>query len=271
MGGARDSMTQRRWSLALVVTLGVLTLLAGLWILLTPGEPPKDETWERIQRDGVMRVALDASYPPFEYIDEAGNLVGFDVDLAQELGRRFGVNVEFVIISFDGLYDALEVQRADLILSALPFDSRLTEDVAYSHSYFNAGQMLAVRESEGSISSVDDLQGHRVGVEWGSMGDVESRQLLRRMEFELSQYPTPQEALSALAEGEIDAVIADAVSIYQFDRAHGGIKITGPPVTDDPYVIATLLSSSVLQKELNEAILELSANGFLDQLRMQWF
>jgi len=267
----RDRMIHRRWSLALVVVLGVLTLSAGLWVMLTPGEPPKDETWERIQRDGVMRVAVDASYPPFEYIDEAGNLVGYDIDLAHELGRRFGVDVEFVIISFDGLYDALQVERVDLILSALPFDLRLTEDVAYSHSYFNAGQMLVVRESEGSISSVEGLQGRRVGVEWGSMGDVESRQLLRRMEFELYQYPTPAEALGVLAEGEIDAVIADAVSVYQFHREHGSIKIAGSPVTEDPYVIATLLSSSVLQKQLNEAILELSANGFLDQLRVQWF
>jgi polar amino acid transport system substrate-binding protein len=267
----RDRMIHRRWSLALVVVLGVLTLSAGLWVMLTPGEPPKDETWERIQRDGVMRVAVDASYPPFEYIDEAGNLVGYDIDLAHELGRRFGVDVEFVIISFDGLYDALQVERVDLILSALPFDLRLTEDVAYSHSYFNAGQMLVVRESEGSVSSAENLQGRRVGVEWGSMGDVESRQLLRRMEFELYQYPTPAEALGVLAEGELDAVIADAVSVHQFHREHGSIKIAGSPVTEDPYVIATLLSSSVLQEQLNEAILELSANGFLDQLRVQWF
>jgi len=239
--------------------------------VLTPGEPPKDETWERIQRDAVMRVAVDASYPPFEYIDEAGNPVGYDIDLAHELARRFGVDVDFVIISFDGLYDALEVERADLIISALPFDQRLTEDVAYSHSYFNAGQMLVVRESEDSISSTEDLQGRRVGVEWGSMGDVESRQLLRRMEFELYQYAAPAEALGMLTDGEIDAVIADAVSVYQFDREHGAVRIAGPPVTDDPYVIATLLSSSVLQQQLNEAVLELSVNGFLDQLRIQWF
>ncbi|MCJ7620524.1 MAG: transporter substrate-binding domain-containing protein, partial [Anaerolineae bacterium] len=102
----RDRMIHRRWSLALVLVLGVLTLSAGLWVMLTPGELPKDETWERIQRDGVMRVAVDASYPPFEYIDVAGNLVGYDIDLAHELGRSFGVDVEFVIISFDGLYDA---------------------------------------------------------------------------------------------------------------------------------------------------------------------
>jgi ABC-type amino acid transport substrate-binding protein len=266
-----DKRTRKRWSLALIIVLGVLTIASALWVLLAPGEPAVDKTWERIQQEGVMRVAVDASYPPFEFIDEGGNLVGYDIDLAHELADRFGVDVEFVIISFDGLYDALRVQRVDLILSALPFDSRLTEDVTYSHPYFNAGQVLVVREGETVISGVGDLHGQRVGVEWGSMGDVEARELLRRMEFELYQYPTPDEALSKLAEGEIDAVIADAVSVYQFSREEGDVKISGPPVTDEPYVIATLLNSFILQERLNEAILDLSANGYLDRLRVQWF
>lgn len=257
--------------MALVAGLAVLTCAAGVWVMLAPGEPGTDETWERIQEEGVLRIAMDASYPPFEFFSEEGGLVGYDVDLANELGRRFGVDVEFVIISFDGLYDALRVKRVDLILSALPFDLRLTEDVAYSHAYFNAGQVLVVREEEAEILAVDDLQGRRVGVEWGSMGDVEARELLRRMEFELCQYPAPQEALGVLTEGGLDAAITDAVSVYQFSRQQGGVKITGEPVTDDPYVMATLLSSFELQAQLNAAILDLSASGFLDQLRLVWF
>ena len=261
----------KRRSLALVLVLALLTIASAIWVRLSPTQPVKDQTWERIQREGVMRVAMDASYPPFEFIGQEGDLVGYDVDLARELGHRFGVDVEFVIISFDGLYDALRVQRVDLIVSALPFDLRLTEDVAYSHSYFNAGQVLVVREEDTAMESVEDLGQRKVGVEWGSMGDVEARQLLRKMEFELCPYPTPEEALRALTEGELDAAIADMVSVYQFSRQRGGIKIAGPPVSDDPYVIATLLNSYILQERLNEAILDLSSSGFLDQLRMRWF
>jgi ABC-type amino acid transport substrate-binding protein len=269
--GLMDREIERRWRLRLVLILAVLTELAGLWVLLAPEEELKDKTWERIQQQGMMRIGMDASYPPFENIDEEGNLIGYDVDLAHELARRFGVDVDFVIISFDGLYDALLVERIDVIISALPFDIRLTEDVVYSYSYFNAGQVLVLRNDQEGIESADDLTGRKVGVELGSMGDVEARQLLRSMDFELLLYRTPEEALTMLKEGEAEAAIMDVISTYQFIREQGGVKIVGPPMTDDPYVIAVPLNSPILQESINEAILELSASGFLDQLRMEWF
>jgi polar amino acid transport system substrate-binding protein len=261
----------RRRRLALIVALAVLTGLSAVWLLAMPGEEIKDEVWERIQREGVLRVGMDASYPPFEDIDEQGNLIGYDIDLAHELAHRFGVDVDFVVISFDGLYDALRVQRVDVIISALPLDPRLTEDVTYSYAYFNAGQVLIVREDQEGIKSVDDLAGRTVGVELGSMGDVQARQLLRRLDFELLPYRTPEEALTMLVNGDVEAAIMDVVSTYQFIREHGGVKIVGAPVTDDPYCIAIGLKSPTLQQRINEAILELSANGFLDQLRLKWF
>jgi ABC-type amino acid transport substrate-binding protein len=269
--GLMDREIERRWRLRLVLILAVLTELAGLWVLLAPEEELKDKTWERIQQQGMMRIGMDASYPPFENIDEEGNLIGYDVDLAHELARRFGVDVDFVIISFDGLYDALLVERIDVIISALPFDIRLTEDVVYSYSYFNAGQVLVLRNDQEGIESADDLTGRKVGVELGSMGDVEARQLLRSMDFELLLYRTPEEALTMLKEGEAEAAIMDVISTYQFIREQGGVRIVGPPMTDDPYVIAVPLNSPILQERINEAILELSASGFLDQLRMEWF
>ncbi len=91
------------------------------------------------------------------------------------------------------------------------------------------------------------------------------------MEFELLPYRTPDEALAMLKEGQVDAAIMDVVSTYQFVREQGGVKIVGPPVTDDPYVVAIPLKSPILQEQINTAILELSGSGFLDELRMKWF
>jgi len=251
------------------LVLVVLIAVASLRLLAGPRAP--DEAWERIQQEGIIWVGLDASWPPFEYVDDDGQIVGFDVDLARELGQRLGVEVEFVNIGFDGLYDALKSGKCDVIISALPYDPMMTKDVAYSHYYFNAGQVLIVRSDERGIEGEGDLRGKRVGVEWGSAGDMEARRLAKRIEgMELVLYRTPEEALRALKDGEVEAAIADAVSTYSFIKAEGEMKIVGEPLTDEPYVIAVRPESQVLLQAINEALVEIKEGGTLARLRERW-
>lgn len=251
--------------------MGLFILVAlGLLFLFRPrGGELRDRTWERIQGQGVLRVGMDASYPPFELWDEVG-LRGYDVDLALALGREWGVEVDFENITFDGLYDALKVERVDIIISALPYDPLLTQDVAYSYSYFDAGQVLVVREEETAIVQVEDLNGRRVGLELGSMGDLEARRLEQRMVLERKAYSTAQEALEALRDEKVDAAIVDAVSAQQFMREQGGLRIV-QQVTQEPYVIAVPMKAHILLGRVNEAIVNWRETGFLEELREKWF
>ncbi len=257
---------------ACIIGLILIILIAVASLRLLAGPGGQDETWARIQREGVMRVGLDASWPPFEYVDKDGRIVGFDVDLAQEIGRRLGVEVEFANIGFDGLYDALKSGKCDAIISALPYDPMMTKDVAYSHSYFNAGQVLVVRDDEREIDDENDLKDKRVGVEWGSTADMVVRRLAERIEgMELALYDTSEEALRALKDGEVEVVIADAVSVYSFIRTEGGVKIAGEPLTDEPYVIAVRPESRILLKRINEALAIMKEDGNFDSLVGKWF
>jgi polar amino acid transport system substrate-binding protein len=139
-----------RRTLLVILTLAAIALVA--WFVLPRLGGEEDETWARIQGKGLMRVGMDASWPPFEYVDDDGQIVGLDADLAQAIGQCLGVEVELVNVGFDSLYDALYVGRFEAIISALPYDPLLLGDVAYSISYFNAGQGLVVRSDEGEIS-----------------------------------------------------------------------------------------------------------------------
>jgi ABC-type amino acid transport substrate-binding protein len=266
-------LRRRRSFLLLLIGLSLLAGLA-IWRISARLGRDTDETWSRIQREGVMRVGMDPSWPPFEYIDDDGQIVGLDVDLARAIGQRLGVEVEFVNVGFDSLYDALYVSRFDAIVSALPYDPLLYGDVAYSISYFNAGQVLVVRSSESAnqrISEVDDLAGKRLGVEFASEGDVVGRQLQKKIEdLILENYMTPQDVLSALKEGEVEAAIVDAVSAHQFMAAEGGVQVVGDPLTDELYVIALRLDSPLLLKALNEALVELREDGTLERLQEKW-
>jgi ABC-type amino acid transport substrate-binding protein len=255
-----------------ILVLAAIALVA--WFVLARLGREEDETWARIRQEGLMRVGMDPSWPPFEYIDQStGQIVGLDVDLARAIGQRLGVEVELVNVGFDSLYDALYMGRFEAIISALPYDPLLLGDVAYSISYFNAGQVLVVSESANQrISEVNDLSGKRLGVEWGSEGDVVGRRLLKEIEgLSLQTYLTSEAALRALRGGEVEAAIVDAVSAYEFIAAEGGVQVVGDPLTDEPYVIAVRLDSPMLLRAINEALVGIKEDGTLERLQGKWF
>ena len=253
--------------------LALAAIAVAAWFVLAQLGGVEDETWARIQQEGLMRVGMDASWPPFEYIDQTtGQIIGLDVDLARAIGQRLGVEVELVNVGFDSLYDALYVGRFDAIVSALPYDPLLYGDVAYSISYFNAGQVLVVRADETEISEANDLSGKQLGVELASEGDVLGRQLQKKIKgLNLQSYMAPQDVLWALKEGEVEAAIVDAVSAYQFIASLGGLQVVGDPLTDELYVIAVRLESPLLLRAINEALVEMREDGTLDRLREKWF
>ncbi len=258
----------RRWVFVLIglATVGLAALSLGGVI-----RRQQDDTWARIQRERVVRVGLDPSFPPFE-VDNAGQIVGYDVDLAHALAERWGVEVWFVPISFDGLIDGLLAGQYDLIISAYPYDPRLTRVVAYSEPYFNAGQVLVVSEGETVISGVRDLSGRRLAVEWGSGGDLEARRLARQFaDLEIFPLETPLAALDAVRAGQVDAALVDAISAYGYIGRQGGVRVVGEPITDERYIIVVRLDSRQLLREINEALLDFRQAGLFEQLRARWF
>ena len=252
-----------------VVTLGLLVLF-----VTRGGLGGRDETWVRIEREGIMRVGMDASYPPFEHFDDqAGVFLGYDVDLAREIGRRLNVDVAFVNISFDGLYDALYSGRVDVIISALPYDPMLTRDVAYSHSYFNAGLVLLARRGEEGIERVEDLRGRTVAVETGSAAHEEARRLrdYKRVDLTLRTERTPEEVIARLLGGEVDAAIYDGVSARQLIARGEAVRTAGDLLTDEPYVMAARLDSPELLRRINGVLITLREGGYLEVLEGKWF
>ena len=262
---------RQRWYLA--AAGGIVLMVAAILLVVRISSLQRDETWERIQREGVMHVGMDASYPPFDLVDAEAHFVGYDVDLATEIGAQLGVQAEFVNIFFDGLYDALYSGRIDLIISALPHDQLLTRDVAYSYSYFNAGPVLLVARGDDRIHSVDDLAGRRVVVELGSAAHQEGRRLSSsdKLEFILDPKRTPEEVIAALLDGHADVAFYDGIAALQLAGQGTPIEIVNGPLSDEPYVIAMRLDSPHLLERVNEAIVELREEGFFLKLEEEWF
>jgi ABC-type amino acid transport substrate-binding protein len=258
--------SRTRFILVFVARMAIaLAGIALLWMMVLWIIGARDTTWERLQKGQSLRVAMDPSFPPFNDVDASGQLAGFDVDLARELGRRLGIPVTFVAIAFDGLADAVMAGKADVVISAFPLDERLTEDVRYSQPYFEAGLVMVTQE-DSAITSSDQLPDATVAVEWGSQGDAWAReqQLPRILRME-----TPDDALNAVLDGRADAAIVDAVTAALFPRP--GLTMHTPPLISDPYVIVLPKQASKLAEAVDEALTDMMTDGTWEQLAAKYF
>jgi polar amino acid transport system substrate-binding protein len=248
-----------------LILLGLVVSGMLLWLWLSGQD---DGTLAEIHRRGTLRVGLDASFPPFEMFDEQNQIVGLDVDVAAAIAQSLGVELEIVNIGFDGLYDALLARRVDLIISGLPYDPRWTEDVAYSHNYFNAGQMLVTLADKPGLAKVEDVAHHTVAVEWGSQADMEGRRLEQQLAgVRLVRRESADEALEALFQGEADAAVVDAVSgVRAFPR---GLRII-TYLTDEWYVAAVHIESQELLEAVNQALTHLEESGEMAKIQVRW-
>ena len=266
-------MSGRRWAW-LAAAIAIPLLAVGAWLLARTLTVPEDETWAQILETGVLRVCTDPSWPPFEYIrPDTGQMDGFDIELAGLLAERLapGLRVQVVSAAFDGLYDALLAGRCDAVLSALPYDSLRTEDVVYSVAYFNAGDVLLIRDDTTGIESFEDLAGRVVGVEWGFVpqGDSRQRDLLRNLPAR--RYDTPQDALRALHAGEVEAAIVDRISALGYTRECEGLAFVGEPLHDVNYIIPVRAEAFTLHEKIDEVLLEMREDGTMEALQERWF
>jgi ABC-type amino acid transport substrate-binding protein len=243
-----------------------------------------DEVWQRIQEQGVIRVGMEANWVPFEYVDGAGQLAGFDVELARELGARLELDVQFVAnLSFDGLYDALTAGRSDVVISAVVVDMARSADFTFSAPYFDAGQVLVVGPDNDDVNAMQDLRGRVLAVELGSEGDTVARRWARRLAgLSLLHTDTAEAALGAVAQGAVaedavaegraDAALIDRASALITLKAKPGteLHIRGEPVTEEQYAVVVHRESVQLLRAVNATLAELRRDGTLEALERKW-
>jgi ABC-type amino acid transport substrate-binding protein len=236
--------------------------------------PPRDEAWERIQQTRTLAVVTDASYPPFAAIDVDGNLFGFDIDLAEEIGRRLGARVAFENLTYDALLGAVIVGRDDVVISAFVPQPDRTRDVAYTRPYFVSGTALVI--SATAAPAGEDVlawvAGKTLAVEYGATGDALARQWARQAaNITVLPLPTAFEALQAVETNTASAAVVDALAAYDYLRNTAALTLTGPLLEPEPYVIAVSIKSPRLLAALDQALAAMEADGTLGEMRMRWF
>lgn len=261
--------TQRRITLSLVA-LALLAAVLLVFTLRNEQAHADDPTWERVSASGIIRVATDAAYPPFEDVDANGQIVGFDVDLACEIARRLGWEATFLNIPYDGLYDALLTGQADMLVSALVPAYGAESKADFSLPYFNAGQYLVV-PSGSPVRNMHDLDGGTVAVEYGADGDAEARRWERRLSvLNITRWPDAESAVNAVREGAADAALVDGIAARLAVGEGTGLTLAGS-VTDTLFSVAVPNGSAEMLSQVNRALRQMADDGTLDSLIVRWF
>jgi polar amino acid transport system substrate-binding protein len=226
-------------------------------------------TLEKIKKAGVMTAGNSGSYPPFE-IMEGGKLVGFDVDMADEIGRRMGgIKVKFEVIDFKGMVAALTSKRVDTLITALTQTPERMERIAFSTPYYDAG-IGALSRPESNIHKPEDLAGKIVGVQLGSSGDAFVREKLGTKVKEIKTYDAILLAVKDLENRRVDAVVNPIPVLRHNARNVKGLVTT--EVWDRRVVgINTRKQDTDLLAEINKHLDAMQKDGFFKKLDEKWF
>lgn len=212
-----------------------------------------------------VRVASDATWPPFEMVDEATKeLTGFDIEMMSAIAKETGLDIEFVNVGFDPLLAGMAQCQYDAAISALTITPERQASMLFSDPYLNAGQIVTVQIDNSTINSKDDLSGKTVGAQIGTTGAMEVEAISGAT---LTTFDTVDLAYMALQNGQIDAVVADSPTAAGFVAANADkLKMVGSVFTDENYGIAVCKTNTDLLAKINEGLAAIKANGTFDAL-----
>jgi len=214
-------------------------------------------------------VGTDATYPPMEYFDDAGNFAGMDIDIAKEIALDLGAEIEFRNITWEKIFDALPTGEVHTLISSITITPERAQTMDFSDPYFNAGQVVVTTTDKATgITGVEDLDGKKVGVQVGTTSEVEAKKYTDPSLVKgFADYDL---AKSALLNGVIDAVIIDYPAAVGMVSGETTLKIIGEPFTQEFYGVAVKKGEEKLLAEINKTIRRLKREGKLTELEEKW-
>jgi ABC-type amino acid transport substrate-binding protein len=228
---------------------------------------------------GPLRVGIYGDAPPKSFIDENGELAGFDVDFARALCRQIDRQCELVHSEWDELIQGLIANRLDVAVASISITDQRRRLIDFTRPYYDSPARFVARD-DGRFTTLDPevLQGVRLGVRQGTtFDDYVTDKLAGR--GQLYRYITLSDAVADLVLGRLDLVIGDHLTLEQnFLKTDlgEGFRFVGPPIRDVRWFgegmgVGLAKGEVALRKRLNRAIAELQRNGVFERIEERWY
>ena len=246
-----------------LATLFILTTL----LIVGCTQQSQSETEELI-------MGLDDTFAPMGFRDENGNLVGFDVDLANEVAERIGVTMKFQPIDWSMKENELYAGNIDLIWNGYTITPLRQEQVAFTKPYLENSQII-VTLADSDITTKAELAGRNVTVqaESSALDAINAEPEVAASFGDLVEFSTNNEAFSDLESGRSDALVVDEVNARYYMKQVGEekYKVLDEDFGDEEYGLGLRKDDTELLKKINDALDEMKSDGTYDAIYAKWF
>lgn len=216
----------------------------------------------KLATDGTLTMATNAYFPPYEYYD-GQDVIGIDADIAQAIADKLGLKLKIEDMEFDSIITAVSTGKADLGLAGMTVTPDRQKNVDFSDSYATGIQSVIVKE-DSTIAKPDDLKGKKIGVQLSTTGDIYATDDFGK--DSVVQYNKGNDAVMALTQGQVDAVIIDNEPAKSYVAANKGLKILDTEYATENYAACIAKDNTGLTKAVNKALADLKADGTLQKI-----
>lgn len=241
----------------------VSVLLVGACVVSLAACGSKDDSKEDggSKEKDTLVMATNAEFPPYEFY-EGDEVVGIDAEVAAAIAKELGMELKIEDMAFDSIISAVTGGKADIGVAGMTVTDERKENVDFTDTYAKATQVIIVQEKS-DIAGPDDLTGKKVGVQLGTTGDLYADDI---EDAEVERYNKGFEAVQALQQGKIDAVVIDGEPAKEFVKEAEGLKILDEAFTEEEYAIAVKKGNDELVEKINKALGDLKDSGKLDEI-----
>ena len=211
---------------------------------------------------GKLTMATNAAFPPYEMTTDAGEFEGIDIETAQAIADKLGLELQIDDMDFDAALLSVQQGKADIVMAGVTVTDERKAVMDFSDSYATGIQSIIVPEGS-DIASPDDLAGKKIGTQRGTTGYIYCTDNFG--EDAVVAYDSGLTAVQALNNGQVDAVVIDNAPAKEYVAANPGLKVLETSYAEEDYAIGMAKGSS-LEDVVNAALEELKADGTLQSI-----
>ncbi|GFP75702.1 amino acid ABC transporter substrate-binding protein [Clostridium fungisolvens] len=224
---------------------------------------------ESIKKQGTIKIGTEGTYAPYTFHDSTGKLVGFDVEIAEEVAKRLGVKPEFVETKWDGMLAGLDAKRFDIVVNQVGINEERKQKYDFSDPYVTSRAVLIVKSDNNTIKTFEDLKGKKAAQTLTSnLG-----KLAKENGAEIVTSDGFNQSIDLLLAGRADATINDSLSFYDLKKQKPdlAVKIAAEKKDADQNAILINKGNKELVDAINKALADMKSDGTYLKISNKYF